>query len=108
MDLECTQVDFGEVPNAKCSNPTLDKLSKNSFLTMSSLLTPDILSNCHSKNLDLTHSHGYTPTNSNIEYQAIKLFTFIINYYQMPSTVTNYLHNNINQLLKELSVKGTK
>ena len=30
MDLECTQVDFGEVPNAKCSNPTLDKLSKNS------------------------------------------------------------------------------
>ena len=26
----CTQVDFGEVPNAKCSNPTLDKLSKNS------------------------------------------------------------------------------
>ena len=75
---------------------------------MSSLLTPDILSNCHSKNLDLTHSHGYTPTNSNIEYQAIKLFTFIVNYYQIPSTVTNYLHNNINQLLKELSVKGTK
>jgi len=30
VDLECTQVDFGEVPNAKCSNPTLDKLSKNS------------------------------------------------------------------------------
>lgn len=28
VDLECTQVDFGEVPNAKCSNPTLDKLSK--------------------------------------------------------------------------------
>ena len=26
----CAQVDFGEVPNAKCSNPTLDKLSKNS------------------------------------------------------------------------------
>ena len=43
-----------------------------------------------------------------IEYQAIKLFTFIVNYYQIPSTVTNYLHNNINQLLKELSVKGTK
>lgn len=43
-----------------------------------------------------------------IEYQAIKLSTFIVNYYQIPSTVTNYLHNNINQLLKELSVKGTK
>ena len=43
-----------------------------------------------------------------IEYQAIKLFTFIVNYYQIPATITNYLHNNINQLLKELSVKGTK
>ena len=43
-----------------------------------------------------------------IEYQAIKLSTFIVNYYQIPSTVTNYLYNNINQLLKELSVKGTK
>lgn len=43
-----------------------------------------------------------------IEYQAIKLSTFIVNYYQIPSTVINYLHNNINQLLKELSVKGTK
>lgn len=77
---------------------------------MSSLLTPDILSNCHSKNLDLTHSHGYTPTNSDYRissHQAI-LFTFIVNYYQIPSTVTNYLRNNINQLLKELSVKGTK
>ena len=43
-----------------------------------------------------------------IEYQAIKLFTFIVNYYQIPATITNYLHNNINQLLKELSVKCTK
>lgn len=43
-----------------------------------------------------------------IEYQTIKLFTFIVNYYQIPATITNYLHNNINQLLKELSVKGTK
>ena len=43
-----------------------------------------------------------------IEYQAIKLSTFIVNYYQIPSTVTNYFHNNINQLLKELSVKGTR
>ena len=43
-----------------------------------------------------------------IEYQAIKLFPFIVNYYQIPATITNYLHNNINQLLKELSVKGTK
>ena len=38
-----------------------------------------------------------------IEYQTIKLFTFIVNYYQIPATITNYLHNNINQLLKELS-----
>ena len=43
-----------------------------------------------------------------IEYQAIKLSTFIVNYYQIPSTVTNYLHNNINQLLKELSVSDSE
>ena len=52
-------------PQINC--PKILKKRTLPFLTMSSLLTPDILSNCHSKNLDLTHSHGYTPTNSNYE-----------------------------------------